>query len=662
MSEILSQNSKVQELAKKMEPAIIPQQSMTEGDYRKIIESLPVAIYTCDKNGYIKLFNQAAVDIWGREPEIGKDLWCGSWKIYNSDGNPLLFASCPMAIALKEGRAVYGEEIIVERPDGSRRNVAPYPQPLFDDSGKLNGAVNMLVDITEHKIIEAKMANMVAIVQSSDDVIVSKTLEGIVTSWNDSAKRIFGFTEDEIVGQSITKLIPKDREDEEHHILDQIKKGERVDHFETKRVTKDGTLLDISLTISPVNDKKGNTIGVSKIARNITAQKAAERKIREGEERFRMAVESTKLGTWEYYPLTGELTWSKECKKIYDVPENLEVDMDFFSKHIYPEDIDFAQSEITKAMDPSSNGNYDIQYRILRYSDQQPRWVRAQGKVYFNNKDQAERFIGTVLDITEEKLAKERLENIVFERTRDLVMLNQQLEKSNLELQQYAYIASHDLQEPLRKIQTFSELLKKNIDNEADFKKYFDKINGSAKRMSILINDVLNYSRLSYTRELLTDIDLNQVLSDTQSDLELLIEQKQVVIQSEKLPVIKGISSQLQQLFLNLISNSIKFSEKNPKIRIFATMVSQDELKKYPELKKECNYIALNFKDNGIGFEKEHAEQIFNIFRRLNNRSEYDGTGIGLALCKKIVENHHGIIRASSEKGKGACFMVLLPA
>src|SRR5260221_14172231 len=106
-----------------MEPAIIPQQSMTEGDYRKIIESLPVAIYTCDKNGYIKLFNQAAVDIWGLEPEIGKDLWCGSWKIYNSDGNPLLFASCQMAIVLKEGRPVYGEEIIFERPVASRRNV-----------------------------------------------------------------------------------------------------------------------------------------------------------------------------------------------------------------------------------------------------------------------------------------------------------------------------------------------------------------------------------------------------------------------------------------------------------------------------------------------------------------------------------------------------------
>ena len=156
-------------------------------------------------------------------------------------------------------------------------------------------------------------------------------------------------------------------------------------------------------------------------------------------------------------------------------------------------------------MNPSSIGNYDIQYRIIRYSDQQTRWIKAQGKVYFNNNKQAERFIGTVLDITEEKLAKEKLENIVHERTRDLVRLNEQLEKSNFELEQYAYIASHDLQEPLRKIQTFTELLKKNIHNEDDLEKYFDKINHSAQRMSVLINDVLNYSRLSHANDPLTD-------------------------------------------------------------------------------------------------------------------------------------------------------------
>jgi PAS domain S-box-containing protein len=566
-----------------------------------------------------------------------------------------------MAIALREGRRVYGEEIIIERPDGTRRHVAPYPQPIYDASGKLSGAVNMLIDITEQKVIEAAMGYMAAIVQSSDDAIVSKTLEGIVTSWNDSAQRIFGYTKEEMIGQSITILIPSDRSDEEQKILEKIKKGQRVEHFETQRITKNKTRLDIALTISPVNDAKGNVIGVSKIARDITAQKSIERQVREGEERFRMAVESTKLGTWEYYPLTGELSWSNECKRIYDVPDDLKVNMDFFAAHIHPEDVEFAQREINEAMNPSTSGNYDIQYRIIRYSDQQTRWIKAQGKVYFNHNNQAERFIGTVLDITEEKLAKEKLENIVHERTRELVKLNEQLEKSNLELEQYAYIASHDLQEPLRKIQTFAELLKKNIHNEADLKKYFDKINHSAQRMSVLINDVLNYSRLSHANDPFIDVDLNRVLFDAQSDLELLIEQKKAVILSAKLPVVKGVPPQLQQLFSNLISNSLKFCQQDPEIHISSRIVGPQELQEYPELTTGSKYVMLNFKDNGIGFEKEHAEQIFMIFQRLNNRSEYSGTGIGLALCKKIVENHGGIIRAFSEKGKGANFTILLP-
>jgi PAS domain S-box-containing protein len=660
--ETFFQNNNVPEIAKTLDHLNIPGQRMTEIDYLKFIEGLPIAIYTCDRNGFIKSYNKSAVELWGREPEIGKDLWCGSWKIYDKDGKLIFLDTCPMAITLKENRAVYGEEIIIERPDGSRRRVTPYPQPIFDDEGSLIGAVNMLIDITDHKIIEAKVGNMVAIVTSSDDAIVGKTLEGIVTSWNEGARRIFGYTDEEMIGQSISKIIPPERANEELQILERIRMGERVNHFETERMTKDGTILDISLTISPVKDSKGNIIGASKIARNITAQKADERKIRETDERFRMAVESTKLGTWDYYPSTEILTWSNECRKIFDVPENVEIDMKFFLKHVHPDDRELAQNAIARAMDPSTNGNYDIQYRILRYSDHQPRWIRAQGKVFFSGDNQTERFIGTVLDITEEKLAQEKLENTVFERTRDLIKLNEQLEKSNLELEQYAYIASHDLQEPLRKIQTFTELLKRNVDNEADFKKYFDKINNSARRMSTLINDVLNYSRLSHANELLRDTDLNQVLFDAQSDLELMIEQKHASIKSEKLPLVKGIASQLRQLFSNLINNSIKFCEKNPEIIVSSKILGANELKEYPELRNDTKYVALNLKDNGIGFEKEHAEQIFIIFQRLNNRSEYLGTGIGLALCKKIIENHRGAIRASSQKGKGSTFTIILPA
>jgi len=632
-----------------------------QSHYSQILEGLPVAIYTCNEKGYIQQYNKAAVELWGREPKIGKDLWCGSWKIYHPDGSPLSLDSCPMAIALKEGRIVEGEEIIIERADGTRRNVTPYPQPIFDDSGKLIGAVNTLLDVTDHKINEERTATLAAIVQSSDDAIVSKTLNGIVTSWNNTAERIFGFSAEEMIGQSITKIIPIERADEEPAILERLKKGDRVDHFETKRITKYKKIIDVSLTISPIRDSIGNIIGVSKIARDITQQKNAQLLIRESEERLRMAVESTKLGTWEFFPLTGKLTWSTECKKIYDVPENMEVDFNFFSKYIYPDDFDFAQKEIAKALDFSGTGNFDIQYRIIRYSDQEVRWIRSQGKVYFNTDRQAERFIGTVLDITSEKSAKEKLEEIVQERTRELFKINEQLEKSNHELEQYAYIASHDLQEPLRKIQIFSDLLRKNILNEEVFEKYYDKINFSVKRMSVLINDVLNYSRLSTSNMQRVDTDLNLILQDIQSDLDLLIEQKQAVIHATTLPVIKGIPLQLQQLFSNLISNSIKFCDKKPEIQISSRMLSPDELKEYPKLKPGTDYIELNFKDNGIGFDQEHADKIFIIFQRLNNRHDYSGTGIGLALCKKIVENHDGMISAIAEKENGAIFRVLLP-
>jgi len=648
------------EIAKGLGAINIPGQMVPDSNSYQFIEGLPIAMYTCDKEGYIRSYNQTAVNLWGREPEIGIDQWCGAYKAYWSDGSTISPDKYPIVIALKERRPVQSEEMIVERPDGSQRIITPYPRPIFDSNGTLTGAFNLLIDATEHKMIEAKIGTMAAIVQSSDDAIVSKTLQGVVTSWNDSAKRMFGYAEEEMIGQSIYKIIPKERWSEEESILSKIKRGERVDHFETKRVTQNGSLVDVSLTISPVKDAKGNIIGASKIARNITAQKLAERKIRESDERFRMAVESTKLGTWEYYPKMDKLIWSSECRKIFDMPEDLEVDLDVFFEHVHPDDLNLVRQAMNSAMETSGDGYYDMQNRILRHSDHELRWIRAQGKVYLNQYDQPERFVGTILDITEEKLAKEKLEQTVFERTRDLTRLNEQLEKSNLELEQYAYIASHDLQEPLRKIQTFAELLKRNINNEAEFGKYFEKIRYSAKRMSTLINDVLNYSRLSNANEHLADVDLNQIVSDARSDMELVIEQKKARIICEKLPTIKGTSSQLRQLFANLLSNSLKFCNTEPEIHISSKILAPAEIKEFWELKTNVNYIAITMRDNGIGFEKENAEQIFEIFKRLNGRSEYSGTGIGLALCKKIVENHNGAIKASSE-GKGAVFTIVFP-
>lgn len=240
-----------------------------EARYLQLIQGLPAALYTCDVNGYIITYNQAAIDLWGREPELGKDMWCGFYKAYNVDGTPMLHHQSPMATALKEGREINEVEIVIERPDGQIRNILLNPKPFFDASGHVIGGVNTLIDITERKNIDEKNRHFTAIVQSSDDAIISKTLDGIITSWNAGAERIFGYTSQEMIGTPILRIIPGDRLDEEPQILERLKRGERIDHFETKRVTKNGRLLDISLSISPVKNSKGVIIGASKIARDI---------------------------------------------------------------------------------------------------------------------------------------------------------------------------------------------------------------------------------------------------------------------------------------------------------------------------------------------------------------------------------------------------------
>ncbi|SEP26872.1 PAS domain S-box-containing protein [Niastella yeongjuensis] len=510
---------------------------------QQLIQALPAAIYTCDANGFILSYNKAAAALWGREPEIGKEAWCGSPIIYTMDGKALALDQCPMAIAIKEGREIQDTPIIIERPDGKRRIIMPHSKPFINTAGKVTGAVNMLVDITEQKTVEESNGHFAAIVESSDDAIISKTLDGIVTSWNNSAERIFGYTAQEMIGVSITKIVPPNRLDEEPAILKRLKRGERIDHFETKRITKDGRLLDISLSISPVKNSKGIIIGASKIARDITAQKRVEQQIKESEERLRLAIEG------------------------------------------------------------------------------------------------------------EQRKAKEELEKTVLARTNELLSTNSALEKSNHELEQFAYIASHDLQEPLRKIQTFADMVKDHLHDSQLTEKYFTRIYSSAKRMSTLINDVLNYSRLTKTGEQFQKTDLNKVLKDVLFDYELLIEQKQATVLHTDLPTLKGIPLQLHQLFANLISNSLKFSENKPVINITSTML----------LEEEREYVKLVFSDNGIGFEQQYAEQIFIIFQRLNNMRTYSGTGIGLALCKKIVDHHDGIITAKSAPGMGATFTIILP-
>jgi PAS domain S-box-containing protein len=259
--------------------------------FRDLVDALPTAVYTTDATGRITYFNDAAAALWGRRPELGKDEWCGSWRIFHADGRPLPHDQCPMAVAVKEQRPVRGHEAITERPDGTRVPFLPHPTPIYDGAGKLIGAVNMLIDLTDGKRAEGAAQRLAAIVESSDDAIISKDLDGTIRSWNKGAELIFGYLAEEMIGKSIKTLIPTDLQSEEDTIIGRIRAGQRVEHYETVRQRKYGGLVEISLTVSPIRDAQGVIIGASKIARDITERKRAEEQIamlaREAEHRVK---------------------------------------------------------------------------------------------------------------------------------------------------------------------------------------------------------------------------------------------------------------------------------------------------------------------------------------------------------------------------------------
>jgi PAS domain S-box-containing protein len=246
-----------------------------ELQWQALLRSLPVAVYMTDAKGWITFFNDAAARLWGLEPEIGKARYNGAWKLLRPDGTPLPHDEAPLALSLRDRRPNLGVDTIIERPDGRRVRVIAYPTPLFNALGTVTGAVNVLIDVTERYQAELAAQRLAAIVESSDDAILAKDLDGIITAWNAGAQRLFGYAAEQVIGKPITILIPLDRHEEEPRILARIRSGERIDHFETVRRRQDGSLVEVSLSVSPVKDADGRIVGASKIVRDITEQRRA---------------------------------------------------------------------------------------------------------------------------------------------------------------------------------------------------------------------------------------------------------------------------------------------------------------------------------------------------------------------------------------------------
>ena len=244
--------------------------------FERVAQALPAAIYTTDAEGRIGFYNEAAAQLWGVRPTLGQTEFSGAWKLYRPDGSALPNRQFATAIALSERRAILGEEATLERPDGRRITFLAYPTPMFDTAGQLLGTINMWVDISGRKSAELASHRLAAIVESSDDAILSKDTNGIINSWNRGAERLFGYAEHEVSGKPVTILIPADRQNEEPEILARVRRGERIEHYETVRQKKNGELVDVSMSVSPIIDAHGQIVGASNVGRDISDRRRAD--------------------------------------------------------------------------------------------------------------------------------------------------------------------------------------------------------------------------------------------------------------------------------------------------------------------------------------------------------------------------------------------------
>ncbi len=241
-----------------------------------ILRSLPEAVYAADTKGRITFFNAAAAEMWGASPALGASGFDGIWRLLRPDGAPMTEQESPIALALQHRRAIRGLEALGERLDGRRIPILMFSAPIMDRDGAIVGAVNLMVGGADRLVVEQAAQRLAAIVESSDDAIIAKDINGVITDWNAGAQRLFGYSAEEAIGCSVAMLIPEDRHDEEPGILSRLRRGERIHHYETVRRRKDGGLVDISLSVSPIKNDVGRVVGASKIARDITLRRRAE--------------------------------------------------------------------------------------------------------------------------------------------------------------------------------------------------------------------------------------------------------------------------------------------------------------------------------------------------------------------------------------------------
>jgi PAS domain S-box-containing protein len=490
--------------------------------------------------------------------------------------------------------------------------------------------------------------HLAAIVASSDDAIISKTLDGIILSWNEGAARMFGYAAEEVIGKSVTILIPLDHLDEEPQILARLRAGERIDHYCTVRRRKDGTLLDISLTVSPIRNAKGEVVGASKIARDITTERKAEEALRARDARFRTMADSAPVMIW-MADTTRSCTWFNKSWCDF-TGRALEEELGFgWTQNVHAEDLEKCLQAYTRSAE--ARLPFQVEFRLGRY-DGRWRWVHNHGAPLFEGLGGGfSGFIGSCIDITEFRQAQlDRDELLRAERA-----ARSEAERLSHMKDEFLATLSHELRTPLNAILGWSTLLRRLEPGSADHSRGLDTIERNARVQSQIVGDLLDMSRIISGKVQLEvqPVDLSEILNATIESVRPSIEAKKLRLRTMfdvKGGRIRGDANRLQQVFWNLLTNAVKFTPTNGRVDVIVERVN--------------SHVEVCVEDSGIGIKPEFLAFVFDRFRQADSSitRRHGGLGLGLSIVKHLIELHGGSVRVKSPgEGMGSSFIVALP-
>lgn len=503
---------------------------------------------------------------------------------------------------------------------------------------------------------EAQYHRMISEVEGYAIFLMST--EGVIQSWNRGAEIIKGYKAEEIIGKNFRIFYAEgDQKSGLPESLLQIAREQGRAMHEGWRVKKNGQKFWGSIVITALHDDKGNVTGFSKVTRDLTERKTAEdslvqyarqlehknEELRRSEERYHRMVDEVEDYAILLLSTEGIIqNWNRGAELIKGYKAEEIVGKSF---HVFYLEADLISGLPERLLQTARDHGRAVHegWRVRKNGSKF--WGSIVITALHDDNGNVTGFSKVTRDLTERKVAEDRL-----------VQYAQQLEQKNQELEQFAFVASHDLREPLRKISTYSDRLLGGTTTAERHRDYLERMQNASRRMMSLIDDLLAFSGIGRQPEDMEETDLRAVVTEIISDLEPVIEAKKARVSVGIMPTIMAHPSQMRQLFQNLIANSLKFNNKEtPEICVSSELVSGKEY----ALSKGAYKIYVE--DNGIGFEKEYAKKIFDIFQRLHGRLEYEGTGIGLAICKKIVEAHGGSITAEGKQGEGATFTITLP-